>query len=156
MGNLFSKRSRQTQTGNEDADSKALKPKFDTTQKKKPDLKDNAIDHHSASPTLSASSATPTNNEASPGTTLLPDQKPFTLLDKSIDEPRPFKVICIGAGYSGIMCGIRYDHTDIMPGYYSELRGDRFQQRMKNLNLTIYERNAGIGRLISRNGGDRL
>ncbi|KAJ3856781.1 hypothetical protein EV368DRAFT_61384 [Lentinula lateritia] len=44
-----------------------------------------------------------------------------------IDEARPMKVVIIGAGYSGIVAGIR------------------FLQRIKNLELTIYEANAGIG-----------
>ncbi|KAG9222257.1 hypothetical protein CCMSSC00406_0006554 [Pleurotus cornucopiae] len=45
----------------------------------------------------------------------------------SIDEPRPIKVVVIGAGYSGIIAGIR------------------FTQRVQNLDLTIYDANAGIG-----------
>ncbi|EMD35687.1 hypothetical protein CERSUDRAFT_116421 [Gelatoporia subvermispora B] len=47
--------------------------------------------------------------------------------DFSIDEDRPMRVVVIGAGYSGIMAGIR------------------FRQKMNNINLTIYEKNAGIG-----------
>ncbi|KAF4604670.1 hypothetical protein EYR40_003448 [Pleurotus pulmonarius] len=45
----------------------------------------------------------------------------------SIDEPRPIKVVVIGAGYSGIIAGIR------------------FSQKVQNLDLTIYDANAGIG-----------
>ncbi|KDQ31391.1 hypothetical protein PLEOSDRAFT_1036737 [Pleurotus ostreatus PC15] len=45
----------------------------------------------------------------------------------SIDEPRPIKVVVIGAGYSGIIAGIR------------------FTQRVQNLDLTIYDANGGIG-----------
>ena len=37
------------------------------------------------------------------------------------------KVICIGAGVAGILTGVR------------------FPQKLKNLDLTIYEKNAGIG-----------
>ncbi|KAL5511009.1 hypothetical protein ACEPAG_3728 [Sanghuangporus baumii] len=51
----------------------------------------------------------------------------FKLGSSSIDEDRPFKVVVIGAGYSGIIAGIR------------------FTQRMKNIDLTIYEKNAGVG-----------
>jgi len=45
----------------------------------------------------------------------------------SIDEYRPMKVICIGAGYAGIIAGIR------------------FRQRIPNLELEIYEKENGIG-----------
>ncbi|KAL5524908.1 hypothetical protein ACEPAF_8777 [Sanghuangporus sanghuang] len=51
----------------------------------------------------------------------------FKLGSSSIDEGRPFKVVVIGAGYSGIIAGIR------------------FTQRMENIDLTIYEKNAGVG-----------
>ncbi|KAJ3795118.1 FAD/NAD-binding domain-containing protein [Lentinula aff. detonsa] len=44
-----------------------------------------------------------------------------------IDEARPMKVVVVGAGYSGIVAGIR------------------FLQRIKNITLTIYEANAGVG-----------
>ncbi|KAF5345212.1 hypothetical protein D9758_009659 [Tetrapyrgos nigripes] len=43
------------------------------------------------------------------------------------DEPRPMKVVVIGAGFSGITAGIR------------------LLQRVRNLDLTIYEANAGVG-----------
>ncbi|KZV71680.1 FAD/NAD-P-binding domain-containing protein [Peniophora sp. CONT] len=45
----------------------------------------------------------------------------------SVDEYRPIKVICIGAGFSGIVAGIR------------------FRQRIPHLNLTIYEKENGVG-----------
>ena len=48
-------------------------------------------------------------------------------LDLPIDAGRPLKVICIGAGYSGILTAIR------------------FPQRIPNLELVIYEKNADIG-----------
>ncbi|KDR85545.1 hypothetical protein GALMADRAFT_234472 [Galerina marginata CBS 339.88] len=51
----------------------------------------------------------------------------FKLGDFSIDEARPIKVVAIGAGYSGIVAGIR------------------FRQRIKNLDLTIYDSLAGVG-----------
>lgn len=47
--------------------------------------------------------------------------------DFSIDEYRPMKVVIIGAGFSGILAGIR------------------FRQYMPNLEMTIYEKNAGVG-----------
>ncbi|KAH8107384.1 FAD/NAD-binding domain-containing protein [Phellopilus nigrolimitatus] len=51
----------------------------------------------------------------------------FKLSSSCIDDDRPFKVVVIGAGFSGITAGIR------------------FPQRMKNLDLTIYEKNSGVG-----------
>ncbi|KAF8079146.1 FAD/NAD-binding domain-containing protein [Lyophyllum atratum] len=45
----------------------------------------------------------------------------------SIDEARPMRVVAIGAGYSGITAGIR------------------FRQRVKNVDITVYESNAGVG-----------
>ncbi|KAI0737199.1 FAD/NAD(P)-binding domain-containing protein [Daedaleopsis nitida] len=53
--------------------------------------------------------------------------QPFKLGDFAIDEYRPIKVIVIGAGYSGILAGIR------------------FPQKISNLDLTIYEQGAGVG-----------
>ena len=44
-----------------------------------------------------------------------------------IDDYRPMKVICIGAGISGICAAIR------------------FNQRIQNLDFTIYEKNPDIG-----------
>ncbi|KAG9665052.1 FAD/NAD(P)-binding domain-containing protein, partial [Aureobasidium melanogenum] len=44
-----------------------------------------------------------------------------------IDDLRPIKVICIGAGFSGILAGIR------------------FPQRVPNLDFTIYEKNEEVG-----------
>ncbi|KAI3621856.1 flavin-binding [Moniliophthora roreri] len=63
-------------------------------------------------------------SDPSPGTT---NKSAFDLGDFCIDEPRPMKVVVIGAGYSGITAGIR------------------FRQRVKNLDLTIYDKNAGVG-----------
>ena len=47
--------------------------------------------------------------------------------DHAIDEGRPLKVICIGAGYSGILTAIR------------------LPQRIPNLELAVYEKNEDIG-----------
>ena len=44
-----------------------------------------------------------------------------------VDHARPIKVICIGAGMSGILCGIR------------------FPQRIPNLELVIYDKNDEVG-----------
>ncbi|PPQ64327.1 hypothetical protein CVT26_002210 [Gymnopilus dilepis] len=58
-----------------------------------------------------------------------PLEKPsgFRLGDFPIDAPRPIKVVVIGAGYSGIVAGIR------------------FRQRVQNLDFTIYDALAGVG-----------
>lgn len=47
--------------------------------------------------------------------------------DAPVDYTRPIKVICIGAGMSGILCGIR------------------FPQKIPNLDLTIYDKNDEVG-----------
>ncbi|RPD59865.1 FAD/NAD(P)-binding domain-containing protein [Lentinus tigrinus ALCF2SS1-6] len=47
--------------------------------------------------------------------------------DFAVDEYRPIKVIVIGAGFSGILAGIR------------------FPQKILNVELAIYEKSAGIG-----------
>lgn len=47
--------------------------------------------------------------------------------DVPVDYARPMKVICIGAGMSGILCGIR------------------FKQRIPNLDLVIYDKNEEVG-----------
>ncbi|EEB91499.1 hypothetical protein MPER_10131 [Moniliophthora perniciosa FA553] len=64
------------------------------------------------------------SSDPSSGTT---KNSTLDLGDFCIDEPRPMKVVVIGTGYSGITAGIR------------------FRQRVKNLDLTIYDKNAGIG-----------
>jgi cation diffusion facilitator CzcD-associated flavoprotein CzcO len=48
-------------------------------------------------------------------------------LDLPIDAGRPLKVICLGAGYSGILTAIR------------------LPQHIPNLELVIYEKNDDIG-----------
>ncbi|VUC32890.1 unnamed protein product [Clonostachys rosea] len=50
-----------------------------------------------------------------------------SFLNVPIDQDRPIKVICIGAGFSGILCGIR------------------LPQKVSNLDLTIYEKNEDFG-----------
>ena len=54
-------------------------------------------------------------------------REPFVLGDFPIDEPRPFKVIVVAAGFSGIAAGIR------------------FLQHVPNLELVIYDKNDGVG-----------
>jgi ribulose 1,5-bisphosphate synthetase/thiazole synthase len=52
---------------------------------------------------------------------------PFKLSDRPVENQRPLRVIVIGAGYSGIYCGIR------------------IPERLRNVDLVIYEKNAGVG-----------
>ncbi|EIW74531.1 FAD/NAD(P)-binding domain-containing protein [Coniophora puteana RWD-64-598 SS2] len=51
----------------------------------------------------------------------------FKLGDFAIDESPPIKVVVIGAGFSGVTAGVR------LPQY------------IKNIDLTIYDKNAGVG-----------
>jgi hypothetical protein len=51
----------------------------------------------------------------------------FTLKDEPVENLRPLKVRVIGAGYSGIYLGIR------------------IPQRLRNVDLRIYEKNEGVG-----------
>ncbi|TVY37182.1 putative sterigmatocystin biosynthesis monooxygenase [Lachnellula occidentalis] len=53
--------------------------------------------------------------------------RPFTIKDEPIENQRPLKIRVIGAGYSGIYLGIR------------------IPQRLRNVDLQIYEKNEGIG-----------
>ncbi|KXS21491.1 FAD/NAD(P)-binding domain-containing protein [Gonapodya prolifera JEL478] len=52
---------------------------------------------------------------------------PFTLPTHPVENHRPLRVIVIGSGYSGIYMGIR------------------IPQRLRNVALTIYEKNNGLG-----------
>jgi len=54
-------------------------------------------------------------------------EAPFVLHDVPVENQRPIRVIVIGAGYSGVYCGIR------------------IPERLRNCELVIYEKNAGIG-----------
>lgn len=63
-----------------------------------------------------------------PSANLGPSQDgPFSLGAFAIDEYNPIKVVVIGAGFSGIAAAIR------------------FPQRVPNLDLTVYDQNAGVG-----------
>lgn len=52
---------------------------------------------------------------------------PWQLHDQPVENQRPLKVIVIGAGYSGIYLGIR------------------LPERLRNCEIVIYEKNAGMG-----------
>lgn len=47
--------------------------------------------------------------------------------NRSIDEARPLRIVVVGSGISGILASIR------------------FRQRIQNLDLCVYEKNADIG-----------
>ncbi|KAJ6548136.1 FAD/NAD-binding domain-containing protein [Mycena vulgaris] len=53
--------------------------------------------------------------------------EPYCIGNFAVDDYRPIKVICIGAGFSGILCAIR------------------FQQKVPNLDFKIYEKADGVG-----------
>ncbi|KAF2090198.1 FAD/NAD(P)-binding domain-containing protein [Saccharata proteae CBS 121410] len=74
------------------------------------------------SDTHHTTNGTTTSNHASSDTS--PD---FQLYDHPIENQRPMKVIVIGAGFSGIYCGIR------------------IPERLRNVELVIYEKNEGVG-----------
>jgi len=52
---------------------------------------------------------------------------PFTIKDTPVENFRPLKVRVVGAGFSGIYLGVR------------------IPQRLRNVDLQIYEKNDGIG-----------
>ena len=51
----------------------------------------------------------------------------FKIYEQAVENPRPIKVIVIGAGLSGIYCGIRVP------------------ERLRNCELKIYEKNPSVG-----------
>lgn len=60
-------------------------------------------------------------------TKLQQTQYQFNMSNQPIDHHRAIRVICIGAGVSGILTGARFPH------------------KIPNLSLTIYEKNEGLG-----------
>ncbi|RPD76724.1 FAD/NAD-P-binding domain-containing protein [Lentinus tigrinus ALCF2SS1-7] len=76
------------------------------------------------------------NNEIMSANKLAEDattRGPFALGDFAIDEYRPIRVAVIGAGISGIVAGVR------------------FPQKVPNVQLTIYEKDDGVGGTWYRN-----
>lgn len=53
--------------------------------------------------------------------------KGFTIKDAPVENLRPLKVIVIGAGYSGILAAIR------------------IPERLRNVELVVYEKNEAVG-----------
>jgi hypothetical protein len=56
-----------------------------------------------------------------------PDASGLNIKDEVIENFRPLSVIVIGAGFSGIYLGVR------------------IPERLRNVKLTIYEKNEGVG-----------
>ena len=81
-----------------------------------------------------------------PATTLL--QEDYSPPEFNIDEYRPLKVRCIGAGFSGIICALRSVtyYTDIVSTpLIVALLEHRFRQKIPNLDFKVYEKQAGVG-----------
>lgn len=62
-----------------------------------------------------------------PKTSKIEAHEPFVCKDAPVENQRPLKVRVIGAGYSGVYLGIR------------------IPQRLRNIDLRIYEKNQGLG-----------
>jgi hypothetical protein len=84
--------------------------------------------------------------------TNLPDARSSTAQDDyrapefNIDDYKPMKVRCIGAGFSGILCALRYaimSHGSILHSARHHI--NRFRQKIANLDFKIYEKQGGIG-----------
>ena len=72
----------------------------------------------------------------------------FPLGQFSIDEHQPIKVVVIGAGFSGVIAGVRYVLLILRPlptSWRPQCHGVRFPQKIPNVELTIYEKSAGVG-----------
>lgn len=54
-------------------------------------------------------------------------EKEFSIRDVAVENFRPMRVVVIGAGFSGIYLGIK------------------IPEWLRNVELTIYEKNAGVG-----------
>ncbi|KAJ7082439.1 FAD/NAD-P-binding domain-containing protein [Mycena belliarum] len=79
---------------------------------------------------LAPASQLPTTMSKSSGATTTapgPGPAPYSTGEFAVDDYRPMKVICIGAGFSGILSAIR------------------FRQKVPNLDFKIYEKADGVG-----------
>ncbi|KAJ5734905.1 uncharacterized protein N7483_000030 [Penicillium malachiteum] len=57
------------------------------------------------------------------------DSIAYTVTEQPIGTRRPLRLVCLGAGYSGLMIGIMFNE----------------QRKDKNAELVIYERNSDLG-----------
>ncbi|KXN90086.1 Putative sterigmatocystin biosynthesis monooxygenase stcW [Leucoagaricus sp. SymC.cos] len=62
-----------------------------------------------------------------------------------VDESRPMKVVVIGAGYSGKSLNFLLPEMEISILLLGIISGIRLRQKVKNIDLVIYEANNGIG-----------
>ncbi|KAI0093155.1 FAD/NAD-binding domain-containing protein [Irpex rosettiformis] len=85
------------------------------------------LDHGTGSATNGITNVSSHANGTHPAQNASDERSPFVLGRFNIDDPRPMKIIIIGAGFSGICAGIR------------------FLQRMENVEVVIYDKNAGVG-----------
>jgi hypothetical protein len=74
-----------------------------------------------------AAAAATTTTITVPHTNGVATAPPWQLHDAPVENQRPIKVIVCGAGYSGVYLGIR------------------IPERLRNCELVIYDKNAGIG-----------
>ena len=82
---------------------------------------------------------------AQPGAEPVSQDDRFTLGAFSVDEYQPVKVIVIGAGFSGILAGIRFVSYIVAYEITCIHQRIRFPQKSPNIDLTIYEKSAGVG-----------
>ena len=69
----------------------------------------------------------------------------ITLGDFAVDEYAPIKVVVIGAGFGGILAGIRYycPHHSSVSQFLSP--HPRLPQKIAKIELNIYEKSAAVG-----------
>ena len=95
-----------------------------------PNLPEEVLNAHSSNPDAALRQSLQTKDAAVNGeaeTNGVTNETPWLLHDTPVENQRPIKVIVVGAGYSGIYMGIR------------------IPERLRNCELVIYEKNAGIG-----------
>lgn len=64
----------------------------------------------------------------------------------SINDYAPVKVRCIGAGFSGLLCALRFVKVShVMAAWLMSIVVCRLRQQVPNLDFKIYEKQAGVG-----------
>ena len=94
-----------------------------------PNLPENVLNVDSTNPDAALQHSLNNKNEVNGDahTNGVGSEAPFQLHEAPVENQRPLKVIVIGAGYSGIYLGIR------------------LPERLRNCEIVIYEKNAGVG-----------
>lgn len=72
----------------------------------------------------------------------------FALRDTTVENFRPLRAVVVGAGFSGICAAIRYVTPQQLPFLHSRFADqnmNRIPERLRNVDLTVYEKNEGIG-----------